>query len=104
MHTCLSIFTGENVRPNFTDGSVEYPNYSIGRADLAFTFDYSDDPRNYRFPLWAFFINWFDKSYIRKRSSIFSSTNHLLSRDNNKPKQSSVILYSQMTLALERVY
>ncbi len=88
MHTCPKIFfTGENVRPNFTEGSLEYPNYSIGRADLAFTFDYSEDPRNYRFPLWAFFINWFEKPYIHERDPAYLvPTNHLLSRNNDRPK------------------
>ncbi len=68
-HRCKKIFfTGENVSPNF-DGplSIEYPRYSIGKADAALSFDYSDDPRNYRFPLWAFFINWFEVDFDRER-------------------------------------
>lgn len=34
-------YTGENVRPDF------------GQCDLALSFDYLDDERNYRLPLWA---------------------------------------------------
>jgi len=61
-HRCKKIFySGENVRPNLDfPGSIEYPNYSIGKCDFSFTFDHTPDPRNYRLPLWALFINWFD--------------------------------------------
>lgn len=65
-------FTGENVRPNFdNDNSIEYPRYSIGRCDLAFTFDYSQDLRNYRFPLWAFYIDWFNLGYNHYRDPAY---------------------------------
>lgn len=65
-------FTGENVRPNFdSDDSIEYKNYSIGKSDIAFTFDYSDDKRNYRFPLWAFYTNWFNSVYIPDRDPAY---------------------------------
>jgi alpha(1,3/1,4) fucosyltransferase len=41
-YDCLRIFyTGENTRPNFKE------------CDYAFSFDHSDDPRNYRFPDYA---------------------------------------------------
>lgn len=71
-HRCKKIFfTGENVRPNFDQESVEYPRYSIGKADIAFTFDYSDDKRNYRFPLWAFFTNWFYRDYEEDRDPAY---------------------------------
>ncbi len=61
-HICRKVFfTGENVSPNFdSQEPIQYPRYSIGKADIAFSFDYSDDVRNYRFPLWAFYTNWFD--------------------------------------------
>ena len=70
---CKKIFfTGENVRPNFdSEDSIEYKNYSIGKADIAFTFDYSDDSRNYRFPLWAFYTNWFNRDYIPERDPAY---------------------------------
>ncbi len=57
-------YTGENVRPNFdSDAPIESPNnsYSLGKCDFAFTFDFSDDPRNYRLPLWVMQIDWFNK-------------------------------------------
>ena len=79
-HRCKKVFfTGENIRPNF-DGAddvrharMDNPNiaYDIGKADIAFTFDYSDDPRNYRFPLWAFFTNWFNKPYDHTRDPAY---------------------------------
>jgi hypothetical protein len=66
-HRCKKIFyTGESVPANFnSDDSIEISNfqanYSIGKADFAFTFDFSDDPRQYRLPLWALHIDWFGK-------------------------------------------
>lgn len=43
-YDCPKIFyTGENVRPDFT------------YCDYAFSFDYSDNPANYRLPLYPFF-------------------------------------------------
>ncbi len=38
-------FTGENIRPDFN------------KCDWAFTFDYSDDSRNFRLPLYALFAD-----------------------------------------------
>lgn len=66
------LFTGENVRPNFDfPGSIEYPRYSIGRSDAAFTFDYSEDPRNFRLPLWVLFINWFNVPHREDRDQSY---------------------------------
>ena len=45
--TVKIFYTGECVRPDF------------GKSHYAFTFDYSDDPRCYRLPLWALTLNWF---------------------------------------------
>lgn len=72
-HPCKKIFyTGENVRPNFDfAGSIEYPRYSIGKCDYAFSFDYSDDPRNYRLPLWVLFINWFNAPHREDRDQSY---------------------------------
>lgn len=64
---CKKIFfTGESVSPNFdSDESIRVTNhqahYNIGKCDFAFTFDFSDDPRHYRLPLWVLQIDWFDK-------------------------------------------
>lgn len=65
-HKCKKIFfTGENVRPNL-DGP-EYNtqnNMTVMKSDLSISFDFSDDERNYRFPLWAMYIDWFNsKTY-----------------------------------------
>lgn len=66
-HRCKKIFyTMESVPANF---DIDHPiyirnfqaNYSIGKCDFAFTFDFSDDPRQYRLPWWVFQINWFNK-------------------------------------------
>ena len=48
-------YTGENKRPNFDE------------CDFAFSFDYSDNPKNYRLPLWALWINWFNVPHCEKR-------------------------------------
>ena len=84
-HPCKKIFyTGENVRPNLDfPGSIEYPNYSIGKSDFAFTFDHSEHPCQYRLPLWVLFINWFDVPYSETRDpSYLISPNQLLERRN----------------------
>lgn len=65
-HRSKKIFyTGENVRPNF-DGP-EYNiqnNMTVMKSDFAISFDFSEDERNYRFPLWGMYIDWFDsKTY-----------------------------------------
>ena len=91
---CKKIFfTGENIRPNFEGPDDQLRNrmdipgteYNIGKSDIAFTFDYSHDPRNYRFPLWAFFINWFDKPYDHTRDPAYLvPKQHLISRHKIK--------------------
>jgi hypothetical protein len=66
-HRCKKIFyTGESVPANFDiptsiECSNHLANYSIGQCDYAFTFDFSDDPRQFRLPLWALQIDWFKK-------------------------------------------
>ena len=43
-YACTKIYwTGENTRPNFDD------------CDYAFSFDYIEDPRHYRFPLYGYY-------------------------------------------------
>jgi hypothetical protein len=69
---CKRIFyTGENVRPNFGKEDIDYGRYLIGPCDGALSFDYSSDERNFRFPLWAFMLNWFDRPYIHERDPAF---------------------------------
>ena len=91
-HRCKKIFyTGESVSPNFeTDGSIEMSNfqahYSIGKCDFAFSYDITNDPRNYRLPLWALHIDWFNKEgygnpgYLIPLDKIYSN------EFSNKPK------------------
>lgn len=43
-YNCIKIFhTGENIRPNFLE------------CDFAFSFDFTPEPKNYRFPLYAWY-------------------------------------------------
>lgn len=66
-HRCKKIFyTGESISANFDiNGSITKSNgfvsYDIGKCDFAFTFDFSQDFRNYRLPLWLMHIDWFNK-------------------------------------------
>ena len=79
-------FTGENVRPNFGLSDQDYPRYSIGPCDVALSFDPTHG-RNYRFPLWAFFINWFGGEYDHNRDPAYLIPLTDLDRKNqNYPK------------------
>lgn len=53
--TIKIFYTGECVRPDFN------------KSHFAFCFDYSDDPRIYRLPLWVMFINWFNVKHDDNR-------------------------------------
>lgn len=61
-------YTGENVRPDWN------------KSHFAFTFDFSEDERNYRLPLWAMHINWFhvphnddrDQSYLHDPEALIN--------------------------------
>jgi len=58
-HRCIRIFyTGENDRPDFD------------QCDFAFSFDYLDDPRHYRLPLYKFYVNLEDLTRPRDIDSI----------------------------------
>ena len=58
-YRCLRVFyTGENVRPNFNE------------CDYAFSFDYSDNPKNYRFPDYAAYC---DVKQLTKHKQIVES-------------------------------
>ncbi|MFA5512188.1 MAG: glycosyltransferase family 10 [Candidatus Kapaibacterium sp.] len=53
-YLCTKIyFTGENIRPDFSE------------CDWAFSFDFSDDDRNYRLPLYALFADLNDLTKAR---------------------------------------
>ena len=93
-YSCPKIFfTGESASPNFDqEGSVTVrtpsTSYSIGKSDLAFTFDISDDPRNKRLPLWVIYLNWFGKngygnpSYLMNPNSL--DDNRFIRAEKNK--------------------
>ena len=61
-YDCLRIYyTGENTRPNFK------------QCDYAFSFDHSDDPRNYRFPDYAAYEDIHELLKIKDLDSIVSA-------------------------------
>jgi len=92
-------FTGENVSANLNfPGSIEYPRYSIGKSDFAFTFEHTTDPRSYRLPLWAFIINWFDvENNLQRDPSYLIPINKLMNRNNNKKEKFCNFLFSNHT-------
>jgi hypothetical protein len=53
------LYTGENFRPDYT------------QCHYSLSFDYSDDPRNYRLPLWALILNWFNRPYRDERDQAY---------------------------------
>ena len=53
------LYTGENYRPNYNEC-----HYSL-------SFDYLDDDRNYRLPLWALILNWFNRPYRPERDHAY---------------------------------
>lgn len=69
-------YTGENKRPNFDE------------CDFAFSFDYSDNPKNYRLPLWVLWINWFDVPHSEERDvSYLTPLNNLTGPRKASKKQ-----------------
>jgi hypothetical protein len=52
-------YTGENSLPNWDE------------CDLAFTFSYVENGKNYRLPLWAMYFNWFNRPYNSNRDHAF---------------------------------
>lgn len=57
--TVKVFYTGENQRPDFDE------------THFAFSFDYSDDSRNYRLPLWMLHLNWFDVPHNEDRDQSY---------------------------------
>lgn len=53
------LYTGENYRPDFNE------------SHFSFSFDYMNDNRNYRLPLWALILNWFDRPYNPNRDHAY---------------------------------
>lgn len=54
-------FTGENLRPSYDFDRVDHRGFRMDRCDHSLSFDFSDDPRNIRLPLWMLQIDWFNK-------------------------------------------
>lgn len=53
-------YTGESTLPNWNE------------CDLAFTFDYDcKNQKNYRLPLWALYLNWFNRDYNPNRDQAY---------------------------------
>lgn len=70
---CLRVFyTGENVAPNWQE------------TDVAFTFRHSSDEREYRLPLWALHLNWFNRPYNDDRDQAYLAD---IDTFINKPKE-----------------
>jgi hypothetical protein len=68
-------YTGENRRPNMEE------------CDYSFSFDYDEYPENYRLPLWALFINWFNVPHSEERDiSYLVPLQDLLLRSNVERK------------------
>lgn len=63
-------YTGECSRPNFNE------------SHFAFTFDYSGDDRNYRLPLWAILINWFNVPFDNDRDQSYLHDPYLMLNKN----------------------
>ena len=90
---CLKVFyTGENIKPN-------NPRYNIGggshilntfydECDISFSFERSDDPKNYRLPLWALHLNWFNRPYIEQRDQAYlHPVEDFLNKEKPKTKE-----------------
>ena len=70
-------------------GECSLPDYK--ECDFSFTFEYDNDERNYRLPLWALHINWFnvdedinrDQSYLHPVDMLFhkNEINKLIKKD-----------------------
>ena len=96
-HDCKKIFfTGENVRPNlYFPGEIIEKNYKIQKCDFSFSFDYTQDQRNYRLPLWVMFINWFNVPHSDDRDiSYLIPLENLLERKLHNKKNFCNFIYS----------
>jgi len=62
-------FDNSNTRKIFFTGENTKANYEDCHASISFL--KNDDNRNYRLPLWALFINWFNVPYNKKRDQAY---------------------------------
>ena len=99
-HRSKKIFyTGENVSANLHfPTSIDYPRYSIGNCDFSFSFEETEDPRNYRFPLWAFMINWFEvESNLDRDPSYLIPIKHLTNKNKEAKTKFCNFIFSNHT-------
>lgn len=81
-HRCLKVFyTGESVSPNFDSdipvrSSNFQANYSIAKCDISFSFDEISD-KNFRLPLWALHIDWFNRGRYGSNPSFLLPFNEI---------------------------
>jgi len=91
-HRCKKIFyTGESVSANFgSNESVEVTNhqaqYSIGKCDYAFTYDFCNRANHYRLPLWTTYIDWFNKGSYTNPSFLLPEDKISVNEFTLKPK------------------
>lgn len=87
------LYTGENSRPDYT------------QCHYSLSFDYSDDPRNYRLPLWALVLNWFNRPYRDERDQAYlhSIEDFMNKRQTKKTRFCSFIASKPMGKRLEFV-
>ena len=93
-HRCKKIFyTGESVSANFdSNESIGVTNYqaqySIGKCDYAFTYDFCKRVNHYRLPLWTTYIDWFGKGSYTNPSFLLPedkiSDNEFILKPKNK--------------------
>jgi hypothetical protein len=104
-HRCKKIFfTGENAAPNFSiEDSVETKRYSLGKCDFSFSFQYLDDSRNFRLPLWVLFINWFNVKHsdVRDQSYLIPLKNILTREFSKKTKFCNFVFSNNQGRRLE---
>lgn len=61
-------FTGENLRPSYDADRVDHRGFRSDKCDHSLSFDFSEDPRNIRLPLWMLQIDWFNrKGYVNPK-------------------------------------
>ena len=81
-------YTGENLRPNYDSHYTDHRGLRVGKCDYSFTFDFSDDPRNVRIPLWMLQIDWFsakgygNPQFVMPYSQL--NDNHLINRERTE--------------------
>lgn len=58
-----------NTKKVFYTGECVIPNWDY--YDLCFTFEYTNNSKNYRLPLWVLYLNWFNQPYSLNNDPAF---------------------------------